>query len=113
MTNDTPTPLPLDAVVLAAGEGSRMRSSRPKPIHRLCGRPMLQYVVDSLAHASAQHVVIVIGHRGDWVAKTMRELVDDVDLSFVEQVDQEAHERHIVDALTSRRPAAVPTVPRL
>ena len=90
MTNDSSpdTPLPLDAVVLAAGEGSRMRSSRPKPIHRLCGRPMLQYVVDSLAHASVGRVVIVIGHRGDWVAKTMRELVDDVELSFVEQVEQ-------------------------
>jgi bifunctional UDP-N-acetylglucosamine pyrophosphorylase/glucosamine-1-phosphate N-acetyltransferase len=88
MTNDTPTPPPLDAVVLAAGEGSRMRSSRPKPIHRLCGRPMLQYVVDSLTGAQVAHVVIVIGHRGDWVAKTMRELVDDVDLAFVEQAEQ-------------------------
>lgn len=80
--------LPLDAVVLAAGEGSRMRSARPKPIHRLCGRPMLQYVVDSLSGAHVGRVVIVIGHRGDWVAKTMREWVDGVDLAFVEQAQQ-------------------------
>jgi bifunctional UDP-N-acetylglucosamine pyrophosphorylase/glucosamine-1-phosphate N-acetyltransferase len=37
------------AIVLAAGEGSRMRSERPKPLHRLCGKPMLMYVLESLA----------------------------------------------------------------
>ena len=40
---------PLSAVVLAAGEGTRMRSSRPKPLHLLCGRPMLLHVLDALA----------------------------------------------------------------
>ena len=40
--------LPLSAIVLAAGEGSRMRSERPKPLHRLCGKPMLVYVLESL-----------------------------------------------------------------
>ena len=40
---------PLYAVVLAAGEGSRMKSERPKPLHRLCGKPMLAYVLESLA----------------------------------------------------------------
>ncbi len=38
----------LSAILLAAGEGSRMRSDRPKPLHRLCGRSMLSYVLDSL-----------------------------------------------------------------
>ena len=36
----------LAAIVLAAGEGTRMRSSRPKPLHRLAGRTMLQYMLD-------------------------------------------------------------------
>ena len=36
---------PLAAVVLAAGEGTRMKSSVPKVLHPLCGRPMLLYVV--------------------------------------------------------------------
>src|SRR5664280_3439721 len=40
---------PLTAVVLAAGEGTRMRSARPKPLHRLCGRPMVLHVLDALA----------------------------------------------------------------
>ena len=39
----------LSAIVLAAGEGTRMRSNRPKPLHLLCGRAMLLYVLDALA----------------------------------------------------------------
>ena len=45
---------PLSAVVLAAGEGTRMRSSRPKPLHRLCGRPMILHILDALAELSAR-----------------------------------------------------------
>ncbi|HEY7946995.1 MAG TPA: NTP transferase domain-containing protein [Acidimicrobiales bacterium] len=80
---------PLSAVVLAAGEGTRMRSSRPKPLHRLCGRPMILHVLDALAELSAQKVVVVVGHRGEWVTKT---LVDhapaSLSISFVEQPEQ-------------------------
>jgi bifunctional UDP-N-acetylglucosamine pyrophosphorylase / glucosamine-1-phosphate N-acetyltransferase len=80
---------PLSAVVLAAGEGTRMRSSRPKPLHRLCGRPMILHVLDALAELSAEKVVVVVGHRGEWVTKT---LVDhappSLDISFVEQPEQ-------------------------
>jgi len=43
---------PLSAVVLAAGEGTRMRSTRPKPLHLLCGRAMVLYVLDALADCS-------------------------------------------------------------
>ena len=39
---------PLSAVVLAAGEGTRMRSETPKVLHPLCGRPMLLHVIDAL-----------------------------------------------------------------
>src|ERR1700691_2195153 len=80
---------PLSAVLLAAGEGTRMRSSRPKPLHRLCGRPMILHVLDALAELSAEKVVVVVGHRGEWVTKT---LVDhapaSLDISFVEQPEQ-------------------------
>src|SRR4051812_30924758 len=40
---------PLAAVVLAAGEGARLRSGTPKVLHELCGRPMVLHVVDALA----------------------------------------------------------------
>src|SRR5689334_19400485 len=76
---------PLAAVVLAAGEGRRMQSERPKPLHRLCGRPMLMYVLDSLATTDASRAVIVVGHKGDWVAKKMLEHSHRIDIEFVEQ----------------------------
>jgi len=81
-----PTPhRALFAVVLAAGEGSRMRSERPKPLHRLCGRPMLSYVLDALVSAEPLRVVVVIGHKGDWVTKAMQEETAAFPLDFVEQ----------------------------
>ncbi|MBV8957629.1 MAG: NTP transferase domain-containing protein, partial [Actinobacteria bacterium] len=40
---------PMSAVVLAAGEGTRMKSARPKPLHVLCGRPLVLHVIDALA----------------------------------------------------------------
>ena len=80
---------PLSAVVLAAGEGTRMRSTRPKPLHRLCGRPMILHVLDALAELPVHRVVVVVGHRAEWVTKT---LVDHAPASlaieFVEQAAQ-------------------------
>ena len=44
----------LTAIVLAAGEGTRMRSTRPKPLHLLCGRAMVLYVLDALAECDVE-----------------------------------------------------------
>jgi bifunctional UDP-N-acetylglucosamine pyrophosphorylase / glucosamine-1-phosphate N-acetyltransferase len=80
---------PLSAVVLAAGEGTRMRSARPKPLHRLCGRPMVLHVLDALAQLSVQRVVVVVGHRAEWVTKTLVEHAPaGMAIEFVEQVEQ-------------------------
>mgnify|MGYP001014324469 CR=1 FL=1 len=76
---------PLYAVVLAAGEGSRMKSERPKPLHRLCGKPMLAYVLESLATCHADRAAIVVGHKGEWVTKKIAEENVGVPLEFVEQ----------------------------
>ena len=76
----------LYAVVLAAGQGTRMRSSRPKPLHLLCGRPMVAHVVDALAEVATERVVVVVGHGGEQVAKTVLELgPPHVPIEFVEQ----------------------------
>ena len=48
------------AVILAAGEGKRMRSSRPKVLHRLCGRPIVAYPL-RVARAVADRLVVVVG----------------------------------------------------
>ena len=52
------TPVKLTAVVLAAGHGTRMKSAVPKVLHPLCGRPMVQYVVDAALDAGAEDVVV-------------------------------------------------------
>jgi bifunctional UDP-N-acetylglucosamine pyrophosphorylase / glucosamine-1-phosphate N-acetyltransferase len=66
-----------------------MHSQRPKPLHRLCGRPMILHVLDALAELPVQKVVVVVGHRGEWVTKT---LVDhaptSLSIEFVEQPEQ-------------------------
>jgi len=79
------TQLPTHAIVLAAGEGSRMRSERPKPLHRLCGRPMLMYVLDALETCDVDVAAIVVGHKGEWVTKKVGEEAVRFQLEFVEQ----------------------------
>lgn len=48
------------AVILAAGAGTRMHSSTPKPLHRVCGRPMIDFVVDATEIASLSQTVVVL-----------------------------------------------------
>lgn len=80
---------PLSAVVLAAGHGTRMRSARPKPLHRLCGRPMILHVLDALAELPVTRVVVVVGHRAEWVTKTLVEHAPaGMVIEFVEQAEQ-------------------------
>jgi bifunctional UDP-N-acetylglucosamine pyrophosphorylase / glucosamine-1-phosphate N-acetyltransferase len=79
------TPRPLSAIVLAAGEGTRMRSARPKPLHLLCGRPMLRYVLDALTDVEPDRVVVVVGHGAEWVTKRLQDESPDLLVSFVEQ----------------------------
>ncbi|HMD45899.1 MAG TPA: NTP transferase domain-containing protein [Acidimicrobiales bacterium] len=80
---------PLSAVVLAAGEGTRMRSERPKPLHLLCGRPMVLHVLDALAELDVDRVVVVVGHRGEWVTKLLTDHAPaGLDIEFVEQPTQ-------------------------
>jgi bifunctional UDP-N-acetylglucosamine pyrophosphorylase / glucosamine-1-phosphate N-acetyltransferase len=55
------------AVVLAAGQGTRMRSRIPKVLHPLAGRPMLEHVLDALATAGVERPVVVVGHGAEAV----------------------------------------------
>ncbi len=75
---------PLAAVVLAAGEGTRMKSSVPKVLHPLCGRPMLLHVIGALEQLQLQRIVVVVGHGAERVIKTLHGETD-VPLEFVEQ----------------------------
>lgn len=80
---------PTCVVVLAAGEGTRMRSSRPKPLHHLCGRPMVLYVLDAVTQEEVRAMVVVVGHGATWVEKSLTDRARaDVHLTFVEQSEQ-------------------------
>ncbi|HEX6203304.1 MAG TPA: NTP transferase domain-containing protein, partial [Thermoanaerobaculia bacterium] len=58
------------AVVLAAGQGTRMRSARPKVLHEVAGRPMLAWVIDAAHRAGCDEVVVVVGHGAEAVRET-------------------------------------------
>ncbi|MEO6579166.1 MAG: bifunctional UDP-N-acetylglucosamine diphosphorylase/glucosamine-1-phosphate N-acetyltransferase GlmU [Candidatus Limnocylindria bacterium] len=59
------------AIVLAAGQGTRMRSRIPKVLHPLAGRPMIDHVLEALGEAGIESSVVVIGHGGDAVEQHM------------------------------------------
>ena len=69
-----PDPRLAAVVVLAAGEGSRMRSATPKVLHPLCGRPMLGHVLDTAAALEPEHLLVVVGHAREQVAAAAAEL---------------------------------------
>lgn len=83
---DESTGRTLSAVVLAAGQGTRMRSDRPKPLHVLVGKPMVVWVLDALADCPVRRVAVVVGHGADAVTKRLVEDAGDRPLEFVEQV---------------------------
>ncbi len=50
------------AIILAAGKGTRMKSSIPKVLHTVCGKPMVQLIIDNITKADIGKSHIVIGH---------------------------------------------------
>ncbi|MEY3175752.1 MAG: Bifunctional protein GlmU [Planctomycetota bacterium] len=73
------------AVVLAAGRSTRMKSDVPKVLHPVCGRPMIEYVLDAARAAGAVKLVVVVGHRSDLVRAA---LSSHSDVVFAEQTEQ-------------------------
>lgn len=66
---------PLHAVILAAGLGKRMRSTRAKVLHEVAGRPMIEYVVRAAEQCGAERVVVVVGHQAGQVRAALGERV--------------------------------------
>ncbi|HXB17837.1 MAG TPA: bifunctional UDP-N-acetylglucosamine diphosphorylase/glucosamine-1-phosphate N-acetyltransferase GlmU [Steroidobacteraceae bacterium] len=65
--NAPPAPAPLSVVILAAGEGKRMKSSRPKALQPLAGRPLLKHVIDTARSLEPAAIHVVYGHGGEQV----------------------------------------------
>ena len=79
----------VSAIVLAAGEGTRMRSTRPKPLHMICGRAMVLHVIHALERLRPERTAVVVGHGAERVTKEVQEMAPSwANVSFVEQAQQ-------------------------
>ena len=63
----------LAAVILAAGKGTRMKSRLPKVLHKICGQPMIAYVLNAVEKAGIKKIVVVTGHGNQRVAQVVGE----------------------------------------
>ncbi len=75
----------LTAIILAAGKSTRMKSKRPKPLHEICGKPMLGWILDACYDAEVTHVLLVVGHGKDEIIAAFG---NDKRIEFVEQTEQ-------------------------
>jgi bifunctional UDP-N-acetylglucosamine pyrophosphorylase / glucosamine-1-phosphate N-acetyltransferase len=73
------------AIVLAAGKSTRLKSKRPKPLHEVCGRPMLWYVLRACYEAGVAKVMVVVGYGKEEI---MAQFADDKRIVWVEQTQQ-------------------------
>lgn len=69
------------SIILAAGEGTRMKSSKPKVLHEICGKPILSYVVDVCQKVEMDKTIVVVGHKSEQV----RDCFSENEICFVEQ----------------------------
>lgn len=75
----------LNSVILAAGDGTRLRSNRPKVLHEVCGHPMLHYVLRVAAEAEANRHIVVVGYEGEQVRRAFNGREDVI---FVDQTER-------------------------
>ena len=73
------------AIILAAGVSSRMNTEKPKVLHEVCGRCMLEYVLDACRQAGAGRIYVVAGHGGEQVRERFSSASD---ITWVEQKEQ-------------------------
>ncbi|MDR2773069.1 MAG: bifunctional UDP-N-acetylglucosamine diphosphorylase/glucosamine-1-phosphate N-acetyltransferase GlmU [Elusimicrobiota bacterium] len=72
------------AVILAAGAGTRMKSSLPKVLHELSGKSLIKWVIDAVSRLNPDSIVLVIGHKSNIVEESLKGL----NVSFVYQKEQ-------------------------
>lgn len=74
----------LHVIILAAGKGTRMRSSLPKVLHPVAGRPMVSHVIDTAKSLNAEKIHLVYGHGGE----IMQARLHEPELAWVLQAEQ-------------------------
>lgn len=79
-----------------------MRSSRPKPLHLICGRPMVLHVIGALANLDIERTVVVVGHGAERVTKKVQEQAPaSTRVTFVEQTVQRGTGHAVIVGMTA------------
>src|SRR5437773_11547401 len=73
------------SVILAAGKSTRMKSALPKVLHEVCGRPMIDYVLDAAREAGVSRQVVIVGYEAE---KVKEALAGQSDVEFALQAEQ-------------------------
>ena len=77
--------MPINAIILAAGEGTRMKSAHPKVTHKLLEKPLIWWPVHAAREAGCERIIVVIGHGAQEVRDA---LADEQGIEFVEQAER-------------------------
>ncbi len=93
----------LDIVILAAGKGTRMKSSLPKVLHPIAGKPMLAHVLNTARQLGSDNINIVIGHHAELVEQQFTA----TDVNFVLQAEQLGTGHAVQQALGHLRAGAI------
>ena len=93
----------LEVVILAAGQGSRMKSALPKVLHPLGGKPLLAHVIDTAEQLAPDAIHVVVGHGTEAVRSAMSEF----DINWVEQSEQLGTGHAVAQALPHVSPESV------
>ncbi len=77
--------MPMTAIILAAGEGTRMKSRHPKVMHKLLDRPLVSWVTRAARNAGADRIIVVVGNGAE---KVRAHLASETDVECVEQTER-------------------------
>jgi bifunctional UDP-N-acetylglucosamine pyrophosphorylase/glucosamine-1-phosphate N-acetyltransferase len=78
----------VDVVIMAAGKGTRMKSSKPKVLHQLAGRALLKHVVDTVTQLKVRRIAVVIGHGAAQVEDSLAQAYPGIPLAYAKQEPQ-------------------------
>ena len=81
----------VSTVILAAGEGTRMRSATPKVLHRLAGRSLVEHAVRAAAGLSPQRMAVVVGHGREAVTEHLNDMAKALETTLTVAVQDQQH----------------------
>lgn len=81
--------LKLITIILAAGKGNRMKDlSKPKVLHELNHRPMIDYVIDQAINVKSDQIIIVVGYKKNMIIEHVLKYYSDKNIIFIDQLQQ-------------------------